>query len=84
MEAATSNSALNEAKPPELAAEVETVETRLRQRVPVGHSTTESVLVEDFVRQGLSDHAVRRAIMIMMQREELEYRQRRRMIYRKR
>lgn len=31
------------------------VEQRLRQRLPVGHSSAERVIVEDFSRQGRCD-----------------------------
>jgi DNA replication licensing factor MCM5 len=84
LEAATSAGGASEVMTPELAAEVEVVEQRLRQRLPVGHSSSERAIMDDFVRQGLSSMAVGRAIAIMMQREELEYKNRRKMLYRKR
>jgi len=84
MEAATSTGGAGEVMTPELAAEVEIVEQRLRQRLPVGHSSSEKAIIDDFTRQGLSTMAVAKAIAVMMQREELEYKNRRKMLFRKR
>eukprot|EP01100_Stratorugosa_tubuloviscum_P000092 TRINITY_DN1021_c1_g1_i1.p1 TRINITY_DN1021_c1_g1~~TRINITY_DN1021_c1_g1_i1.p1 ORF type:complete len:303 (-),score=151.32 TRINITY_DN1021_c1_g1_i1:36-944(-) len=84
LEAATSGIMVAENMSPEIVSEVTQVENLLKKRLPIGATISEKLIIDDFTRKGMSDFAVRRAITIMVQREELEYRNQRKLIHRKR
>lgn len=69
---------------PAVFADVQSAEKLLKRRLPIGSHTSERAVVEDFVKQGLSEFAIRKAIEVMVRRDELEYRNQRKKIYRKR
>ncbi|PRP88455.1 hypothetical protein PROFUN_03172 [Planoprotostelium fungivorum] len=82
-EAATTGSIVSETMSPALLSEVNNAETLLKRRLPIGSRISEKNAVEDFVRQGVSEFAIRKAIQIMIQRSELEHRNQRKVLYRK-
>ncbi|GJP29474.1 hypothetical protein CLOM_g16744 [Closterium sp. NIES-68] len=63
--------------------EVQQVEGAVRRRVAIGGFVSERRLLDDITRSGISESAVRRALLIMVARGEVEYRRERRVIYRK-
>lgn len=83
MDAATSGVTANENLSSQSLAEVSSAEKLLKRRLPIGSYISEKQLVEDFVRQGISEFAIRKAISVMVQRTELEYRTQRKQIYRR-
>lgn len=83
MDAATSGVVAGENLSEQALAEVSSAEKMLKRRLPIGSHISEKQLVEDFVRQGISEFAIRRAITGMIQRTELEYRAQRKQIYRR-
>ncbi len=64
--------------------EIVSAENLLRRRLAIGSKMSERRLVQDFVHSNVSEDATRRAISILVQRGELEYRQQRRVVLRKR
>jgi len=81
-EAATSGQIVTETLSPTVMSEIQNAETLLKRRLPIGSHISEKQVIDDFVRQGISEFAVRKAIGILVQRSELEYRNQRRRIYR--
>eukprot|EP01114_Cavostelium_apophysatum_P022780 TRINITY_DN8362_c0_g1_i1.p1 TRINITY_DN8362_c0_g1~~TRINITY_DN8362_c0_g1_i1.p1 ORF type:complete len:734 (+),score=182.09 TRINITY_DN8362_c0_g1_i1:65-2266(+) len=81
-EAATSGAVVTETLNPQVMKEVTGAEQSIKRRLPIGSQISEKQVVEDFVKQGMSEFAIRKAIQIMVQREELEYRAQRKRIYR--
>jgi len=81
-EAATTGAIVMETLNPSILKEVQSAETLLKRRLPIGSSIAEKQVVDDFVRQGISEFAIRKAIQVMIQREEMEYRNQRRKIHR--
>jgi len=69
---------------PALQTEVQNVERVLKRRLPIGSAFSETQIVKDLIRQGMTEHSVRKAIDVMVKRDELEYRNQRRRLYRKR
>jgi DNA replication licensing factor MCM5 len=68
-----------------IRSEVENVERLIKRRLAIGSSISEKKLVDSLVKTvNVSETAVRRAIHILVQRDELEYRARRHILYRKR
>jgi DNA replication licensing factor MCM5 len=68
-----------------IRSEVENVERLIKRRLAIGSSISEKKLVDSLVKMvNVSEAAVRRAVQILVQRDELEYRARRHIIYRKR
>ncbi len=85
LDAASSGIASAENLPPELMQEIVTAENLLLRRLAIGSKMSERRIVQDFVQNNnLSEDATRRAISILVQRGELEYRQQRRVVLRKR
>jgi DNA replication licensing factor MCM5 len=68
-----------------IRSEVENVERLIKRRLAIGASMSERKLVDSLVKTiNVSETAVRRTIQILVQRDELEYRARRHIVYRKR
>lgn len=84
LDAATSGVASAENLTPELMQEIQTAEGLLKRRLAIGSKMSERRLVQDFQQSNISPEATRRAINIMVQRGELEYRQQRKAVVRKR
>ena len=84
LEAATSGQAGNEVMSPEVQAETEQIEAKVRARVPIGHSISERIMVQDLERQGYEPPSIARALAALLHRGELEHRKKRKMLHRKR
>jgi len=82
-EAATSGAVVSETLSPALMSEVNNAEALLKRRLPIGSKVSEKNVIEDFVRQGVSEFGIRKAIQVMVQRSELDYMHQRKMLYRK-
>jgi len=68
---------------PELVKDIERAERAINARVPVGSSVNYAQLVREFVHnKGLSEHAVVKAIDIMVQQEKLVFRNQRKILLR--
>ncbi|EPS62425.1 hypothetical protein M569_12365 [Genlisea aurea] len=68
---------------PEAAAEVKQAEAQIKRRVGIGSAVSERRLVDELARMGMNESIIRRALVIMHQREEVEYKRERRVIVRK-
>jgi DNA replication licensing factor MCM5 len=68
---------------PELVKDVERAERAIKTRVPLGSSVNYAALVREMVHnKGLSEHAVVKAIDIMVQQEKLVFRNQRKILLR--
>ncbi|XP_021910322.1 DNA replication licensing factor MCM5 [Carica papaya] len=67
----------------EMAIEIKQAETQIKRRMGIGARLSERRLIEDLSRMGMNDSMVRRALLIMHQRGEVEYQRERRSIVRK-
>ncbi|KAF6143691.1 hypothetical protein GIB67_021701 [Kingdonia uniflora] len=63
--------------------ETKQAEAQIKRRMGIGSHISERRLIDDLTRMGLNESSVRRAILIMHQREEVEYKRERRIIVRK-
>ncbi|XP_073067002.1 DNA replication licensing factor MCM5 [Primulina eburnea] len=68
---------------PELANEIKQAETQIKRRMGIGMRISERRLIDELARMGMNESIVRRALLIMHQREEVEYSRERRQIVRK-
>ncbi|RAL37740.1 unnamed protein product [Cuscuta campestris] len=68
---------------PEMANEIKQAENQIKRRMGIGSHVSERRLIDELSRMGISDSIVRRALLIMHQREEVEYKRERRIIVRK-
>ncbi|KAE9609774.1 putative DNA helicase [Lupinus albus] len=68
---------------PDMANEIKQAETQIKRRIGIGNHLSERRLIDDLSRMGMNESIVRRALLIMHQREEVEYKRERRVIYRK-
>ncbi|KZV16445.1 DNA replication licensing factor mcm5-A-like [Dorcoceras hygrometricum] len=68
---------------PELANEIQQAETQIKRRMGIGMHISERRLLDELTRMGMNESVVRRALLIMHQREEVEYKRERRVIVRK-
>lgn len=64
-------------------AEIQHIEAQVKRRVGIGSSISERFLVSELARTGMAESSIRRALLVMSQRGEIEYRKERRSIYRK-
>ncbi|KAF3955306.1 hypothetical protein CMV_019469 [Castanea mollissima] len=67
----------------EMANEIKQAETQIKRRIGIGNHISERRLIDDLTRMGMNDSIVRRALIIMHQRDEVEYKRERRLIFRK-
>lgn len=58
------------------------VETKIKQRFPVGHKASEATLLSTFKRENFSESAIKRVIHLMLRRGELEHQKQRKLLYR--
>lgn len=56
---------------------------QVKKRVPIGSFTSEKGLLRDLERIGVSEAMARKALVVMHQRNEIDYRRERRTIVRK-
>ncbi|GAA0157607.1 DNA metabolism protein [Lithospermum erythrorhizon] len=68
---------------PEMANEIKQAEVQIKRRMGIGSHISERRLIDELSRMGMNESIVRRALLIMHQREEVEYKRERRMIVRK-
>ncbi|KAK6944391.1 MCM domain [Dillenia turbinata] len=68
---------------PEMANEIKQAETQIKRRMGIGSQISERRLVDELTRMGMNESIVRRALLIMHQRDEVEYKRERRIIVRK-
>ena len=68
---------------PQVAQDVEHAENMIKQRLPVGSHVSEKRLIAEFEGRNMSAFAIRMAIRGMVQREELQYRNQRKTIFRR-
>jgi DNA replication licensing factor MCM5 len=68
----------------EVSKEIQQVEENIKARLPIGAMTNQENLITLLTKNGLDRFNVERAMFIMVQRNELEYRNQRRTIIRKR
>ncbi|XP_022143029.1 DNA replication licensing factor MCM5 [Momordica charantia] len=68
---------------PEVANEIKQAETQIKRRIGIGNHISERRLIDELTRMGMNESIVRRALIIMHQRDEVEYKRERRVIYRK-
>ncbi|XP_045827556.1 DNA replication licensing factor MCM5 [Trifolium pratense] len=67
----------------EMAQEIQQAENQIKRRIGIGNHISERRLIDDLGRMGLNESIVRRALLIMHQREEVEYKRERRVVFRK-
>nr|XP_043621263.1 DNA replication licensing factor MCM5 [Erigeron canadensis] len=69
---------------PEMANEIKQAEFQIKRRMGIGSHLSERRLIDDLTRTGkLNESIIRRALIIMHQRDEVEYKRERRVIIRK-
>ncbi|KAK6942251.1 MCM, AAA-lid domain [Dillenia turbinata] len=68
---------------PEMANEIKQAENQIKRRMGIGSQISERRLVDELTRMGMNESIVRRALLIMHQRDEVEYKRERRIIVRK-
>jgi DNA replication licensing factor MCM5 len=83
MDAARSGITANLIVSPEMRAEIQQVELQVKRRMGIGNFLSERHLIDELMRTGLSESTVRRALIVMSQRGEIEYNRERRVIVRK-
>ncbi|KAL5729718.1 DNA helicase [Ranunculus cassubicifolius] len=67
----------------EMQNEIKQAESQIKRRMGIGSHISERRLIDDLNRMGLNESIVRRALLIMHQRDEVEYKRERRVILRK-
>ncbi|KAJ6355214.1 hypothetical protein OIU77_005743 [Salix suchowensis] len=66
-----------------LTPEIKQAETQIKRRLGIGMRISERKLIDELSRMGLNESIVRRALIVMHQRDEIEYKHERRVIVRK-
>jgi DNA replication licensing factor MCM5 len=83
IEAASSGVTDNIHVNPEMRAELQQIEGQIKRKIAINAHKSERVLIDELTKIGANESAVRRALLVMVQRGELEYRKERRVVYRK-
>ncbi|TVU27892.1 hypothetical protein EJB05_19393 [Eragrostis curvula] len=68
---------------PEIANEIKQAEAQIKRRMGIGSHISERRLIDELTRMGMNESIVRRALLIMHQRDEVEYKRERHVIVRK-
>uniref|UniRef100_A0A0D9V1H3 DNA replication licensing factor MCM5 n=1 Tax=Leersia perrieri TaxID=77586 RepID=A0A0D9V1H3_9ORYZ len=68
---------------PDIANEIKQTEAQIKRRMGIGSHISERRLIDELNRMGMNESIVRRALLIMHQRDELEYKRERHVIVRK-
>ncbi|KAK8980263.1 hypothetical protein V6N11_061477 [Hibiscus sabdariffa] len=68
---------------PDIANDIKQAENQIKRRLGIGNRISERRLIDDLTRMGMNESMVRRAILIMHQRGEVEYQRERHIIVRK-
>lgn len=58
------------------------VERQLKKRFAIGTQVAEHTILQDFLRQGYQDHIVRKVIMFMLRRGDVQHRMQKKMLFR--
>ncbi|KAI8322341.1 MCM-domain-containing protein [Martensiomyces pterosporus] len=66
----------------ELSAEIRKVEQEIRRRLPIGSQVSVRAIKSDFAAQGLSAHAIDRALYLLVRQETLQFKSQRMVIQR--
>ncbi|KAL9377035.1 hypothetical protein Peur_031155 [Populus x canadensis] len=66
-----------------LTPEIKQAETQIKRRLGIGMRISERKLIDELARMGMNESIVRRALIVMHQRDEIEYKHERRVIVRK-
>eukprot|EP00483_Globobulimina_turgida_P007969 UN07985 len=66
----------------EIAEKVQKAERNIKRRLPIGSKTNVQKLTQEMGRRNLSEAVIKKALNIMHARGEIEFRARRRQIYR--
>ncbi|OAY46944.1 DNA replication licensing factor MCM5 [Manihot esculenta] len=66
-----------------LTPEIKQAETQIKRRIGIGMRISERKLIDELARMGMNESIVRRALIVMHQRDEIEYKHERRVIVRK-
>lgn len=62
--------------------EVRKVERQLKSRFPIGSQVSEQRIIQDFLRQKYSEHAIQTVLLVMLRRGELQHRMQRKVLFR--
>ena len=62
--------------------EVRKVERQLKSRFPIGSQVSEQRIIQDFLRQKYSEHAIQTVLVVMLRRGELQHRMQRKVLFR--
>ncbi|RLN09616.1 DNA replication licensing factor MCM5 [Panicum miliaceum] len=68
---------------PEIANEIKQAEAQIKRRMGIGSHISERRLIDELTRMGMNESIIRRALLIMHQRDEVEYKRERHVIVRK-
>ncbi|TYJ32694.1 hypothetical protein E1A91_A05G053100v1 [Gossypium mustelinum] len=68
---------------PDMANDIKQAENQIKRRLGIGNHISERSLIDDLTRMGMNESMVRRAILIMHQRGEVECQRERHIIVRK-
>uniref|UniRef100_A0A0D9VM69 DNA replication licensing factor MCM5 n=1 Tax=Leersia perrieri TaxID=77586 RepID=A0A0D9VM69_9ORYZ len=68
---------------PDIANEIKQAEAQIKRRMGIGSHISERRLIDELSRMGMNESIVRRALLIMHQRDEVEYKRERHVIVRK-
>ncbi|KAG9456246.1 hypothetical protein H6P81_000754 [Aristolochia fimbriata] len=68
---------------PDMRSEIQQAETQIRRRMGIGSHISERRLIDELARMGMNESIVRRALLAMHARDEVEYKRERRIIHRK-
>uniref|UniRef100_A0A0E0CSL1 DNA replication licensing factor MCM5 n=1 Tax=Oryza meridionalis TaxID=40149 RepID=A0A0E0CSL1_9ORYZ len=68
---------------PDIANEIKQAEAQIKRRMGIGSHISERRLIDELNRMGMNESIVRRALLIMHQRDEVEYKRERHVIVRK-
>jgi DNA replication licensing factor MCM5 len=68
---------------PEIANEIKQAEAQIKRRMGIGSHISERQLIDELTRMGMNESIIRRALLIMHQRDEVEYKRERHVIVRK-
>ncbi|KAH7297734.1 hypothetical protein KP509_25G009500 [Ceratopteris richardii] len=68
---------------PEMRVEIQQIEAQIKRRMGIGSYMSERRLVDELAKMGMNESSVRRALVIMNHRDEIEFKRERRVILRK-
>ncbi len=66
----------------EQRAELQQVEVQIKRRIAIGSYVSERKLIDELIRVGLAESAVRKALYFLAAQKDIDYRKERRLIHR--